>query len=269
MTWQTIAKRDIDLTFGARSNKLLLGVTVLSILFAGYIYPVVGTEPITTARFGGFVTGWLTTLLPFIGVLLGYGAVVNERESGALRLSLSLPSSRLDILLGKFCSRAGLLTAAVLVSLAGAGGLVVYPFGELVVGRFLAFTLLTALFGTVWCGLGLATSLIVATKRRALVLSLGLVFLFVVLWDAIEIALRVGLNAADLMDGTLPDPAQFLIGLEPGHVFQRVVSGFVTGGGMADGPWYFNEWVAFALLVLWSVGPLGLAYAAFARSDIS
>jgi len=269
MTWETIARRDFEMAAGAGSRKLLLGLTGLSVLLAAYIYPIIGVEPITTARFGGFVTDWLTTVLPFVGVLLGYGAVVNERESGALRLSLSLPNSRLDVLLGKFCSRAGLLTGVLLVSLAGAGILVVYPFGELVISRFLAFTLLTVLFGTVWCGLGLATSLIVATRRRALVLSFGLVFVFVVVWDAIKTALRVGLNAAGIVDGALPGPAQFLLGLEPGHVFQRVVSGLVTGGGMADGPWYLNEWVAFALLMLWSVGPLGLAYVAFARSDVS
>ncbi|WP_324666238.1 ABC transporter permease subunit [Haloarcula sediminis] len=269
MTWQTIARRDIEVTAGTRSSKLLLGLTAFSVLLAAYIYPVIGTAPITTARFGGFVAGWLTTLLPFVGVLLGYGAVVNERESGALRLSLSLPNSRLDVLLGKFCSRVGLLTGALLVSLAGAGALVVYPFGEFVVSRFLTFVLLTVLFESVWCGIGLATSLIVATRRRALVLAFGLVFLFVVVWDAVGTALRVGLNAAGVVDGTLPGPARFLLGLEPGHVFQRAVSGLVTGGGAAEGPWYLNEWVALALLVLWSVGPLGLAYASFARRDIS
>jgi len=269
MTWQTIARQDAELTVGARSSKLLLWLTVISVLLAAYIYPIVGSAPITTARFGGFVTGWLTTLLPFVGVLLGYGAVVNERESGALRLSLSLPNSRLDVVLGKFCSRAGLLTGALLAAMAGAGVLVVYPFGELVVGRFLAFALLTVLFGLVWCGLGLATSLVVATRRRALVLSFALVFLFVVVWDAVGTALRVGLNAAGVVDGGLPGPAQFLLGLEPGHVFQRVVAGLVTNGGPVDGPWYLGGWVALALLVLWSVGPLGLAYASFARRDVS
>ena len=269
MTWQTIARRDIELTAGTRSSKLLLWLTVLSVLLGAYIYPIIGAAPITTARFGGFIAGWLTTLLPFVGVLLGYGAVVNERESGALRLSLSLPNSRLDVLLGKFCSRTGLLTGALLVSLAGAGALVVYPFGELVVGRFLIFTVLTVLFGSIWTGIGLATSLVVVTRRRALGLSFGLVFLFVVVWDAIETTLRVGLTAAGVVDGALPGPAKFLLGLAPGHVFQRVISGLVTGAGTTDGPWYLNEWVALVLLVLWSVGPLGLAYASFARRDIA
>ncbi|MBX0305690.1 ABC transporter permease subunit [Haloarcula salinisoli] len=268
MSWQTIARQDGHVTVGTRSGKLLLGLTALSILLSAYVYPVLGTEPITTARFGGYVRGWLTTVLPFVGVLLGYGAVVGERESGALRLSLSLPHSRLDLLFGKFCSRAGLLTGVLVGALTVAGALVVYPFGELVLGRFLVFVLLTVLFGVLWCGLGLATSLVVATRRRALVLAFGLVFLFVIVWDLVAAALRAGLDAAGVIDGRLPGPAQFLIGIEPGHVFGRVVTGLVQGEPVS-GPWYLNEWVALVLLVLWSVGPLAVAYGTFVRRDIA
>ena len=105
MAWRTIAHQDLELTVGSRSSKLLLWLTVLSVILAAYIYPIRGSAPITTARFGGFVTGWLTTLLPLVGVLLGYGAVVSERESGAIRLSLSLPHSRRDLLVGTVVSR--------------------------------------------------------------------------------------------------------------------------------------------------------------------
>ena len=268
MSWETIARQDGRLTAGTRSSKLLLGLTAVSILLAAYIYPVVGSDPITTAQFGGFVKGWLTTLLPFVGVLLGYNAVVSERESGAIRLALSMPHSRRDVLLGKFCSRAGLLTAALVGALVAAGALVVYPLGELVLGRFLLFVLLTVVFGAVWCGLGLATSLVVATRRRALVLAAALVFLFVIVWDVVATTLRAGLSAAGIVGDSLPGPVQFLIGLEPGHVFGRVVTGLVQGGSV-DGPWYLNEWIALLLLALWSVGPLGLAYAVFARRDVA
>ncbi|MFC6974489.1 ABC transporter permease [Halomicroarcula sp. GCM10025709] len=236
MTWRTIARQDGVLTAGTRSSKVLLGLPILAILLAAYIYPIAGTDPITTARFGGFVAGTLTTLLPFVGVLLGYGAVVTERESGALRLSLSLPNSRRDVVLGKFLGRAGLLVGALLVALAGAGALVVYPFGELVAERFLIFVLLTVVFTSIWCGLGLATSLVVSTRRRALVLAFTLVFLFAIVWDAVETALRLGLQSAGIIDGPLPAVVQFAIGLEPGHAFQRAVSGFVVPTGAAADP---------------------------------
>lgn len=269
MTWRTIARQDGRVTVGTRSSKLLLGLTALSILLAAYVYPVVAAGPITTARFGGFLQGWLTTLVPFVGVLLGYGAVVSERESGALRLSLSLPQSRRDVVFGKLVSRAGLLVGTLLVTLVGAGALVVYPFGELALGRFVLFVLLTLVFGTLWCGLGLATSLVVATRRRALVLAFALVFLFVVVWDAMATALRAGLNAAGVVDSDLPGPVQFVVGVEPGHAFGRAVTGLVVPDGTVAGPWYLNEWAALVLLGLWTVTPLALAYAVFRRRDVA
>jgi ABC-type transport system involved in multi-copper enzyme maturation permease subunit len=269
MTWEVIARQDWSVTVETRSAKVLLGLLAAVVLLAGYIYPVAAPEPITTARFSSFAMGGLTVAVPFVGMLLSYGAVVDERESGSILLSLSLPHSRRDVVLGKYLSRTGLVTAALVGSMLGAGALVVYPFGELVPGRFLAFLGLTALFGVVWSGLGLAVSLAAATRRRALVLGFGLVFLFVVVWDTAVRALTLGLNAAGLVDGELPAAVQFLVGLEPSRVFERVTTGFVLPGESVAGPWYLGEWVALVVLVLWVLGPLGLAYRRFDGSDLS
>jgi ABC-2 type transport system permease protein len=268
MTWRVIARQDGAVTVTERSTKLLLGALAFAVLFAGYIYPVAAEGPITTGRFPAYVRGPLATLVPFVGMLLSYGAVVGERESGAIRLSLSLPHSRRDVVLGKFASRAGLVAGALVAALLGAGALVVYPFGELAPWRFLGFLAVAVLFVAVWTGLGVAVSLAVATRRRALILGFGLVFLFAVVWDAVDEALRLGLEAAGLADGGLPAVVQFVIGLEPGRVFGRVVDGLVTPGG-GGGPWYLGEWVALGLLVCWAVVPLGLAYRRFDGSDLA
>lgn len=268
MSWQVVARQDVSLTVGTRSVKLLLGALTFVVILAGYIYPVVGSAPVTTARFPAFVSGSLTTLVPFVAILTSYGAVVSERESGSILLSLSLPHSRRDVFVGKLCSRAGLVAATLVVSLLAAGVLVVYPFGQLFLWRFLGFVMLAALFALVWSGLGLAVSLAVSTRRRALVLGFGLVFLFVVVWDTVTTALRFGLNAAGLVDGELPGVLRFLAGVEPANVFGRVTTGFITPDASVAGPWYLNEWVALVLLALWAVGPLGLAYVRFERSDL-
>lgn len=271
MSWQTIARQDLSLTVQSTLVKLLLGLLMTVVLMAAYVYPtpVVGAENVTTAHFPGYVVGTLTSLVPFVAMVLSYSAVVGQRESGSIRLSLSLPQSRLDVVLGKFCSRAGLLVAVLAASLVGAGVLVVYPLGELVLLRFLGFILLTALFGLVWSGLGIAASLAVSTRRRALVLGFGLVFLFVIVWGIVENALTEGLTRAGVISGSLPGPVQFLIGLEPGHVFTRVTTGFIVPDASVSGPWYLNEWVSLFLFVAWLVGPLGLAYLRFNGADLS
>lgn len=268
MTWQVIARRDGRVTAGAKSVQILLSLVVFTVLLAGYLYPMLGTEPITTARFSGFAQGLLTTLVPFVGTMLGYNAVVSDRESGAIRLSLSLPQSRRDLVLGTYASRTGLLTGALLAALALAGALVVYPFGDLVFAPFLVYVVLTLAFGAVWSGLGIAVSLAVSTGRRALVVGFTLLFTFVIVWDTLEQALVLGLNAAGIVNDPRPAAVRVLFSLEPGRVFARTTSGFVDPSRTVGAAWYLNEWLALALLAGWVVGPIGLAYLRFSRSDL-
>lgn len=269
MTWKLIARQDGRLTVGARSVKLLLGILALGILLLAYLYPVQGANPITTARFTGYVSGWLTTVIPLVGILLGYNAVVSEQASGALLLSLALPHSREDVVLGKFVGRGGPLVATLVGTMAVAGALVVYPFGELVVAEFVAFVLLTVVFAAVWVGFGMAVSLSVATKRRALVLGVSVLFVLVFVWETIEGALRLALTSAGVTDGELPAVAQFVFSLSPGRAFVRVTDGFLNPAATVDGPWYLGEWVGLVALAGWAVGPLGLAYLRFTRRDLA
>ena len=48
-------------------------------------------------------------LIPLIALLLGFDAVVGERERGSLELLLALPVSRLELLLGKLICLAAAL----------------------------------------------------------------------------------------------------------------------------------------------------------------
>lgn len=269
MTWRAVARHDRRQTRGVRSVRFLLGLLAFVILAAAYVYPINAEEPITTARFTGHLVGWLTTVVPVVGVMLGYDAVVSDRVSGAVRLTLSLPNGRRDLVLGKLASRAGLLTAVTLVALLGAGFLVVYPFGRLELPRSLAFVALTVLFGVLWTGIGVAVSIAVATKQRALTAGFGILGLFILLWDPLADLVAMGLEAVGLADGDLPAPARFLFSLHPGTAFERVTRGFLDPASTVDGPWYLSEWVALAVFACWLVVPLGLAAHRFAGSDLA
>ncbi|WP_424017702.1 ABC transporter permease subunit [Halorientalis pallida] len=269
MSWTVIARQDWALTVGERSTKYLLGLLGFVVVVTAYVYPLGGPGPHTTGRFAGTVHGSLTTLVPIVGVLLGYNAVVSERESGALRLSLSLPHSRADVVFGKFLGRTAVVAVALVAALAVAGFLVVYPFGELEPLRYLVFVVFTVWFAGIWTGIGIATSIAAATKRRALVIALFVFFVFVMLWDTVDSGVTLLLNFLDLVDGELPDPLQFYFGLEPGRVFGRLTDGFVDPSATVEGAWYLSEWAALVLFALWLVGPLGLAYRRFARRDLA
>jgi ABC-2 type transport system permease protein len=269
MTWSVVARHDGRTTVGERSVRLLLGLLAFVIVLAGYMYPLAGTPPYTTARFGGFAVGWLTTVVPLVGLLLGYNAVVTDRESGAIRLSLSLPHSRRDLLLGTAVSRVGLVAATVVAAMVVAGWLVVYPFGELALPRFVLFVCLSVVYGAIWTGLGIAVSFTVATRRRALVLAFTLFFLFVLVWDPAVEVLELGLNTVGAVDGDLPAPVRFVTGLTPGNAFERATTGLVDPSASVDGPWYLGPWVALVLLAGWVVVPMELAFRRFAGSDLA
>ena len=53
-------------------------------------------------------------LIPLIALLLGFDAVVGERERGSLDLLLALPITRLELLLGKYLGLAAALTLSTL-----------------------------------------------------------------------------------------------------------------------------------------------------------
>jgi ABC-2 type transport system permease protein len=93
VTWRVIARRDWRLVRDARLPKVALVGPIAVVSIAAYVYPVVGSEPITTSRVGAFVGGWLGGLLAPIGVLFGYGAIAREHASDASRLALSMPRS--------------------------------------------------------------------------------------------------------------------------------------------------------------------------------
>src|SRR5690606_6401212 len=61
-------------------------------------------------------------LIPLIALLLGFDAIVGERERGSLDLLLALPITRLELLLGKYL---GLALALSLSTLVGFGAVAV------------------------------------------------------------------------------------------------------------------------------------------------
>ena len=268
MRWGPIAREEAALLLRARSARWLFGLLIFVCVGGGYLYPVVGAEPHTTARFTSFLTGWLTTLVPLIGLLVGYNAICSDRASGSLLLTLSMPYSRRDLVAGKLFGRMGLFAATIVGGLLAAGVLVVYPYGALVVNPFLGFLALTVGFGLLYTALGIAISMAVSTKQRATVLAFGVFFLFVLVWDVLEMAVTFALVRVGFIDGELPGIVAFLFAAEPGSVYGRLIAGFVDPAGSVSGTWYLNEWTALVLFCLWIVCPLGLAFWRFSECDL-
>jgi len=268
VTWRVIARRDWRLVREARLPKIVLVGLIAVVSIAAYIYPVVGTPPITTSRFSAFVGGWLGGLLAPIGVLFGYGAIAREHESGALRLALSMPHSRSTLVLGRFVGRAGVLGAAIVVGMAIAGALVVYPLGSLQPLRFLAFVFLSVAHGAIWVGIGVAASALVATNRRALVLGVVVLFVLVIVWDAVTAGAEAVLITAGITDGLAHTVVQVSARLDPGSAFEALVTALAVSDQGA-GAWYDGPTLALPVFVGWLLGPLSVAILRFEWRDLA
>lgn len=272
-SWTAVARKDYREAKDSRLIRYLVYFFVVVCLLGGYVFPVVTGGDVTTNRFAGFMTGTIGLLLPLVGLLLGYNAIVGERESGRLALLLSMPHDRRDVVVGKLLGRGVYLVAAVVVGLVGGGALVVYPFGSLSVGWYVAYIALTILFGVVFFGIGLAISAFTTSKGAATVGVFGVFFTFVVIWEAVPDVLAFGLDQFGLLNGELPTWVLFAHGVEPGMLYERIVAAFIEGSTTGpylspDAPWYLGEWTALVLFLGWIAVPITLGYWRFEVTDL-
>lgn len=273
MSWVAVARRDYRSVVQPRTTRWLLYLLVAVFAFGAYVFPAfAGPPPVAMGDFPGYMTGAVTLYVPLVGVVLGQKAVVAERASGELALTLSLPQTRADVILGKLATRGGLLATGIVAGLLVGGVLVVYPYGSFEPLTYAAYTGVTLLFAFVFLNLAVAVSAVTGSERVSTVLAFGLLALFVVLWDLVREAARVGLETIGLTAGPMPDWALFVLGAEPVSIYERVVDAFwggVAAPGLGAGaPWYLGGWVALGLLGAWVVVPLAVATWRFGRVDL-
>lgn len=272
--WMVIARKEVRGLTGTRSAKLGVAFVALVFLLGGYVVPTSTPEP-TVADLDGLLRGILLFLVPLFGLLLGYRAVVAERVTGRLVLSLSFPHSRADVVVGKAVGRGTVLVGTLTAGVLGGAALVAYPFGSVsldTVGLYLGATLL---FGLAFLAIGLGISTVTASLRRATVLTFGVFFLAVVAWPALDAFLLDGLQYVDLAGDELPAWARFVHGAEPGMLYRRVLDSFVSTNRLRSGaylgtaePWFLRGGTAVLLLVGWTVLPVLAGYLRFRRTDL-
>jgi Cu-processing system permease protein len=122
-------------------------------------------------------------LIPLIALILGFDAIVGERERGSLGLLLSLPITRFELLIGKFV---GLSSALTLSTLAGFGVVAALLAPELTPDEFLYFLGFmgsSVLLGLVFISLALLISVLAQERTRASGLAIGVWFFFVLIFD--------------------------------------------------------------------------------------
>ncbi|RXK47455.1 ABC transporter permease subunit [Halorientalis pallida] len=272
MSWRVVAREDVY--DAVRSKTTWLAVALFPIAFLGY---VVAHDYVGEPNFPAFVAGLagvVGVVLPAVAILLSYKSIADDRTSGRLTLTLSLPHSRRDLAIGTVVGRAVVVLVPALLALAVAGVVGAVRFGTDGVLWVPSFLLASALFGAAFVGFAVGLSMSTTADRWITLGGLGGYLLLVTFWGGLQSATLLVLHRFDfqvLRD--IPDWALLFRLLEPGESYARLVrAGFdvdLAGLYVVEGaPLYVSAPAALVLLVAWALVPLVVGYRRFRASDL-
>lgn len=279
MSWQAVALKDFR---DAIRSRLMLIVAGLFILFTGG-----GTAIGTTLGLGGgdamglimfFMLSATSVFVPIIAIGISYRAIAGERASGSLKLLLSLPNSRRDVIIGKFLGRSGVVSVAVLIGFIV--GLVAFSFafnGGFDVGVYFAFMLTTLLLGLVFVSIGVSVSAFTTSTFQSAVGSFGLFLIFEFLWGIFMQLLWYISNGFEFpaLEDSPPGWLEFLSTINPSIAYDQATRWLVdvfAQGETAQQPGaealYLEPWFGVIMLLIWIALPLGIGYWRFDQLDL-
>ncbi|MDS0476365.1 ABC transporter permease [Natrinema sp. 1APR25-10V2] len=234
-------------------------------------------------------------VVPLIALVLGWKSIAGERETGSIKVLLSLPHSRKDVLLGKLFGRSTVLSLSLLIgSLIGIIALA-FAVTEFSFPDYIAFLLVTILYGLAYVSIAVSLSSLTRSTTIAGAAMFGVFVLFYIVWNAIRTALSI-LMAMGHIEGVtytgtnfagreqemirLPDWALFIDMIDPGTAYQNTITLFsdvsngaigttYPEGAFVDGiPFYLQDWFSLVILLFWIVVPMVVALFLFDRGDI-
>lgn len=284
MSWQAVAEKDFR---DAIRSRLLIVLTLLFTLFsAGAAYLVTEINPPQQAALTGEVTTVLlitglvsatAVFIPIVSIAVAYRSLAGERESGSLKLLLSLPNSRLDVLIGKFVGRSGVVAVALFIGFAV--GIVVTAsladaFSPL---EYIVFVGISMIFAFVFIAITVGVSAFTSSTSRAAYGAFGLFVVFQFLWSSLAQGVAYVINGFSF-EGIEEGDAVFelfqvLTILDPTAAYQQGTLWVVrrladSGESNPDLAFYLQDWFGFIVMALWIVVPLAIGYTRFESSDL-
>ncbi|WP_374662529.1 ABC transporter permease [Inhella sp.] len=203
-------------------------------------------------------------LVPMIALLLGFDAIVGERERGSLELLLAHPLTAFELLAGKFLGLATALTLSTLGGFALVGVLLFRQFGSEALWHYGGFVLSSTGLGLSFLSLALLLSVLTRERTRASGLAIVLWFFFVLVFDLALLGTLVATSGSEA-GARVGDAAAWLLLANPADVFRILnlfsleQAGGLFGLGALLPPAFASPlWMGLALLG-WIVAPLALA----------
>jgi len=264
------AARDREL-YVAGALFLLLGLAI------GYI---VGGSP--EQADGASVAFGSLAGLTFIGTLaavaLSQNQIVGKRSSGELRVLLSLPFSRRDVVYGSFFGRWALLATMSIVTLVVAAGLAFLRGAPVGVAPLLGAIVLASVLLGVFVSLAVGLSAGSENTARAAAGSFGIFIVVLFLWGQLPGIVRYVLNGFSSPTGATPSWAKAWGHLQPIAALRNLsvdvfpdiapaLSAFANSIPESQ-PVYTEPWFGALVVLAWVVLPVTAGYLKLRGADL-
>ena len=222
----------------------------------------------------------VTILVPLMGLMLGYNAIVGELESGSMLLFGSHAISRLDILLGKVIGRGFILMYSIVIGFGLGGILIAINLPNADFGEYAIFIGATVLLSFVFFCMGIMVSTFFKRRTPAIGTTLGFWIIFAIFWPIITVILMVLVFSDITLDPTAPaSEISFSIPswlyavdlLNPITEYSRLLS--LSISSVADFntipmPDFYSTELMIGLLFLWTLVMLFISWIRFRYTDI-
>ena len=295
---RAVAKKDFQdsvrswLFWGLSVFFFTLLVTITGVV--AYFGEDIAQAGATTEALVIFVSEITRLVIPLIALILGWKAIAGERERGSIKILLSLPHSRKDVLLGKLIGRSAVLSISLIVGFVLAAVVVAAMLGAFDLADYVGLLAMSILYGVAYTSIAVALSSLTRSTTVAGAAMVGVFVLFYIVWNAINTTFQLLMNQGyiagetytiDTDDGPmeferLPDWAYFVESIDPGYAYNNALSivtsaaetelGVAIEDAMFDGsvPFYLQDWFSFVVLLFWIVVPIAVALYRFDRVDL-
>lgn len=295
MTWEAVARKDFQ---DSIRSWWLWGLSALFVVFytvpAYFFYREIGRtvveqgEEIASTAFIDIMASINAFFIPIIAIVIAYAAIAGERDSGTLKLLLSLPHSRRDVVLGKVIGRSAVIVIPAILGLGASAIVFALTPVTFEVGEYAAFTLLSAVLGVIFVAIAVGISAAARTSRRAMIGTVGVYVLFTLFWGRFASGIaRLANEYTSASTETVVQLQLFVLLINPSEAYQSLSATLWTEetlfarasafGGFESQlyaqvleplPTYFSDPAVVVLFLVWLVVPPVLGYLAFREDDL-
>ncbi|EFW91854.1 ABC-2 type transporter [Haladaptatus paucihalophilus DX253] len=276
MSWVSVARKDFIDSRRSKGLWALIGLYVALLALTVYVAPsdVSMTNVLRLLALVGIF------IIPISALIIAYLAIAGERESGSIKFLLGLPNTRLDLVIGKFVGRSAVVAVGLALAfvIAAVEGSILLASVDIAI--LAQFFLLFLFFAVTYIAIAVGLSAACASRSRAMASSVGVFFVFNVLWTvpAISPSRALRFIADDTLGVHLSAQIyEFVYLVSPPYAFQRAADLVFTDqqlyyfrviGQNATVPFFLEKWFMLVILAAWLVVPLVLGYWRFERADL-